>query len=388
VGKLNADKLGLYLHIPFCSAICSYCNFNRGLLDPQLKTRYVAALEQEIRRAATAIDPLRGAEPPAADTIFFGGGTPSLLEPAEVARLIGACRDTFALAADAEITLETNPETVTPERLEGFLAAGVNRISFGVQSFDDEELRRLSRIHSAARAREAIRLARSAGFRNLSFDLMLWLPGQSFASWLRTVDEAIALAPDHLSLYLLELYPNAPLKEAMAREPWSQAPDDEAADMYLAGLDRLDGAGFEQYEISNVARPGSASRHNLKYWQSGQWWGFGCGAHSTVAARRWHNVSGIEDYVDRIGASAAVMTDHRPLSDDDRRSEALFTGLRLSAGIDRGDFASRFGMDPWVSYRAELDPFVQAGLVWERDGRVGLSRQGMLVANEILVTFV
>jgi oxygen-independent coproporphyrinogen-3 oxidase len=249
-------------------------------------------------------------------------------------------------------------------------------------------LKRLGRIHSAARAREAIGWARAAGFDNLSFDLMLWLPGQSFSSWLRTVDEAIALAPDHLSLYLLELYPNAPLKEAMAREPWSQAPDDEAADMYLAGLDRLDGAGLRQYEISNVSRPGRHSRHNVKYWTSGHWWGFGCGAHSTVDGERWHNVSGIQDYADRIEAGSALTMDHHRLSDDERRSETLFTGMRLSAGISRGEFDARFGIDPWIKYQSELAPFVQAGFVWERDGRIGLSRQGMLVANEILVTFV
>jgi oxygen-independent coproporphyrinogen-3 oxidase len=384
--------LGLYLHIPFCSSICGYCNFNRGLLDADLKTKYVAALAREIRlrESVFAASPSENRLPQsfAADTIFFGGGTPSLLEPEEIGRLIAACRETFDLTPDAEITLETNPETVTAERLAGFLEAGVNRISFGVQSFDDDELKRLGRVHSAARAREAIRMARVAGFVNLSFDLMLWLPGQSFSSWLRTIDDAIALAPDHLSLYLLELYPNAPLKEAMARQPWSQVPDDEAADMYLAGLDRLDGAGFEQYEISNVAKPGLSSRHNVKYWQSGDWWGFGCGAHSTVQGQRWHNVAGVQEYVDRIVAGRDVTEDRRGLSADERVAEALFTGLRLTSGVDRGGFLSRFGVDPWIKYGDDLAPFVEAGHLWERDGRFGLSRQGMLMANEILVTFV
>ena len=373
--------LGLYLHIPFCSSICSYCNFNRGLLEPELKTRYVSALAREIRQAP-------GAAARGADTIFFGGGTPSLLEPAEIEGLIAACRERFDVADGAEITLETNPETATPARLEAFLAAGVNRISFGVQSFEDEELKRLGRVHSAARAREAIRAARTAGFANLSFDLMLWLPGQSFASWLRTVDEAVALEPDHLSLYLLELYPNAPLKEAMAREPWSQAPDDEAADMYLAGLDRLDAAGLGQYEISNVARPGFQSRHNVKYWQSGDWWGFGCGAHSTIDGERWQNIAGVQDYVDRVGGGRDVTMDRRVLSEADRAGEALFTGLRLSAGIDRAAFAARHGTDPWVRYHQELAPFEEAGLMWERAGRMGLSRQGMLMANEVFVAFL
>lgn len=373
--------LGIYLHIPFCSSICSYCNFNRGLFDPQLKARYVAAIEKEIRAASSA-------GPRRADTIFFGGGTPSLLEPSEVGQLIAACRETFALASDAEITLETNPETATSERLEAFLEAGVNRISFGVQSFDDNELQRLGRIHSAARAREAIRAARTAGFQNLSFDLMLWLPGQSFSSWLRTVDESIALEPDHLSLYLLELYPNAPLKEAMAREPWSQVPDDDAADMYLAGMDRLEHAGLAQYEISNVARPGRSSRHNVKYWQSGDWWGFGCGAHSTVDGERWQNVAGVADYIERIAASRPAIHERRTLTEPERMSEALFTGLRLTSGIDRGTFLDRFGVDPWEHYRDDLAPFIEEGMIWTRDGRMALSRQGMLIANEIMLAFV
>jgi oxygen-independent coproporphyrinogen-3 oxidase len=376
--------LGLYLHIPFCQAICSYCNFNRGLLDADLKTRYVNALEREIRSA----DPRRADR--AADTIFFGGGTPSLLDAVEVARLIAACRETFDLAADTEITLETNPETATRDRLDAFLAAGVNRISFGVQSFDDAELARLGRIHSSARAREAVRTARAAGFTNLSFDLMLWLPGQTLASWLRTIDEAIALAPDHLSLYLLELYPNAPLKESMARaQPgWAQATDDDAADMYLAALERLDAAGLAQYEISNVARPGFLSRHNVKYWQAGSWYGFGCGAHSTVDGVRWKNLASTADYIDGVGRGASIVLDRQELSAAERMSETLFTGLRLTTGIDRRNFLARYGVDPWTRYRETLSPFVDEGLMWADDERFGLTRRGMLVANDLLVTFV
>jgi putative oxygen-independent coproporphyrinogen III oxidase len=371
--------LGLYLHVPFCQAICAYCNFNRGLLDTELKTRYVDALVHEIRTAGDGRD---------ADTVFFGGGTPSLMEPAEVARLIEACREAYALAADAEITLEINPETATPARLRAFREAGVNRASFGVQSFDDEELRRLGRIHSAARAAEAVAAARVAGFTNLSFDLMFWLPGQSLASWMRSIDRAIELAPDHLSLYLLELYPNAPLKEQMARGGWSQPADDVAADMYLAALERLDAAGYEQYEISNVARPGFCSRHNLKYWQGGDWRGCGCGAHSTVDGVRWHNVASTTAYVDRMVRGEPVASGEVRLSATERLEEALFTGLRLSAGLDRGNICDRYGVDPWARYGQALAPFVSAGLMWTAGRRFGLTRRGMLVANEILATFV
>ncbi len=199
------SPIGLYLHIPFCAAICNYCNFNRGLHDDGLRRRYVDALVTDIRRSA---------EPSvAADTIFFGGGTPSLLEPAEVASLITACRESFDLAPDSEITLEANPESATAATLDGYRAAGVNRLSFGVQSFRDEELKRLGRLHSAAGARDAIRRARSAGFDNLSLDLMLWLPGQRPADWLESVDALIDAGPEHASLYLLEIYPNAPIKD-------------------------------------------------------------------------------------------------------------------------------------------------------------------------------
>ncbi len=369
---------GLYLHIPFCQAICSYCNFNRGLLDGDLKARYVVALEQEIRQAP-GVD---------ADTIFFGGGTPSLLEPDEIAGVIRACRETFTVAADAEITLETNPETATPERLDAFRDAGINRLSFGVQSFDDEELKKLGRIHTAARAAEAVDAARRIGFQSVSFDLMLWLPGQSPASWHRTLDRAVALAPDHLSLYLLELYPNAPLKEDMAREGWSQTPDDDAAEMYLDGLARLEAAGLEQYEISNVARPGHRSRHNLKYWQAGDWFGFGCGAHGTVDGRRWKNVSGTGDYISRVMAGQSAAQETVVLTDQARLEEALFTGLRLTDGIDRGQVLARFGVDPWDRFGPDLEPFVHSGQVWVTDGRFGLTRPGMLLANSILEVFV
>ena len=223
----------------------------------------------------------------AADTIYFGGGTPSLLEPGGGRahhRRVRATR--FDVAPDAEVTLEANPETVTVERLAGFRDAGVNRVSFGVQSFRDDELRRLSRLHGADRARGAVAEARAAGFDNVSLDLMMWLPGQrvervAASRW----TSAIALAPEHLSLYMLEVYPNAPLKDEMARAQWSQAPDDDAAAMYLTAMERLDAAGYAQYEISNVARPGRASRHNLKYWTDGEWLGFGCGAHSTRGRR-------------------------------------------------------------------------------------------------------
>ncbi len=390
--------LGLYVHIPFCSAICNYCNFNRGLFDAALKTRYVEAIVEEIKRAGEAGGAGRAGRvvvgdglqtvPTAADTIFFGGGTPSLLEPDDVARIIAACDTSFAVSADREVTLEANPETVTEARLAAFRNAGINRVSFGVQSFREDELRRLSRLHSADRARAAVREARAAGFDNISLDLMMWLPGQQVSQWLESVDEAIAVAPEHLSLYLLEVYPNAPLKEEMARAKWSQAPDDDAAAMYLTAMERLEVAGYAQYEISNVARLGRRSRHNLKYWTDGEWLGFGCGAHSTRDGVRWKNVSSTEEYVDRISGRQSTVVDPRRLSAEERLGDALFTGLRLVEGIDLDILNARYGVDVWGRYGAELERFVDAGCLRLEGARLFLSRQGMLLAHEVMTVFV
>jgi oxygen-independent coproporphyrinogen III oxidase len=406
--------LGLYIHVPFCSAICNYCNFNRGLFDAALKERYVDALIAEIRNAGlkpcatsnrgietstrgietstrgAGLDPAvaQGFSPAKADTIYFGGGTPSLLEAEDVACILGACDEAFDVARDREVTLEANPETVTQSRLRAFRDAGVNRISLGVQSFREDELRRLSRLHTADRARQALANARSAAFDNVSLDLMMWLPEQSVAQWLESVDAAIALAPEHLSLYLLEVYPNAPLKEDMARSRWSQAPDDDAAAMYLEAMERLEAAGLMQYEISNVARPGRRSRHNLKYWMDGEWLGFGCGAHSTRAGVRWKNVASTEDYVGRIGRGQPTAIDERRMTPDEALGDALFTGLRLVDGVDLDAMHRRYNVDVWARFGAELEPFVDEGCLLHEGHRLRLTRRGMLLAHEVMTVFV
>jgi len=374
-------RAGIYVHIPFCSSICNYCNFNRGLYDEALKTRYVAALRQEIARAGAS-------EAAAADTIFFGGGTPSLLDPEDVASIVGSIRDAVDLDPNSEVTLETNPETVDRGKLERFRAAGVNRISFGVQSFHDEELKRLGRIHSADRARAAVREARAAGFDNVSLDLMMWLPGQSVDAWLANVDALMAAAPDHASLYLLELYPNAPLKEEMARGGWSLAPDEDAAEMYLRAMERLERGGLRQYEISNVAREGKASRHNLKYWSDGEWLAFGCGAHGTRGGVRTKNVASTDEYIARVTDGRDPVTERRVLTANDRLEEALFTGLRLTDGVDIAAVGARYGVDVWGRYGDALTPFLEEGWLVREGPWLRLTREGMLMANEVMAVFV
>jgi oxygen-independent coproporphyrinogen-3 oxidase len=372
-------SLGLYLHIPFCASICSYCNFNRGLYDPGLKAQYVSALEAEIRAAGDGAP---------ADTIFFGGGTPSLLEADEIERLIAACRDAFTLAPDTEITLEANPETVSVQRIEGFARAGVNRVSVGVQSLVDDELVRLGRTHDSSRARAAVGDVKAGGIANVSVDLMLWLPGQGMNHWKATLDGLVAMAPTHASLYLLELYPNAPLRETMARAHWSLAPDDDAADMYLWALDQLDAAGYAQYEISNVALPSQESRHNLKYWQDGEWLGFGCGAHSTRNRARWKNVASTEEYISRVREGSDLAVGRSIRSTIECLEDALFTGLRLTDGVDLAEVGERYGVDGWARYAQALEPHIRAGRAVREGTRLRLTRAGMLVANDVMTVFV
>ena len=371
---------GLYVHVPFCSSICNYCNFNRGLFDQELKDRFVEAVRREIRTA----QPLALAP----DTLYFGGGTPSLLAPSEIAAIAADARNVFGLVRGAEITLEANPESVTAESLEQFRAAGVNRLSFGVQSFRDDELKRLGRMHSAERAMDVVGLARAAGFDNVSIDLMMWLPGQDVAQWLENVTNAIDVDADHLSLYILEVYPHLPLKQEIDRHGWTQQPDDAAADMYELAMARLDAAGYEQYEISNVCRPGRESRHNLKYWTDGDWLGLGPGAHSTWRGARWRNVASTEDYVRKIADEESVVAERRLLTSDERLGDALFTGLRLSRGVNIDIVSERYGIDIWQRFGDRLSRYLDAGILLRQDGHLRLTRPGMLLGNEVMSVFV
>jgi oxygen-independent coproporphyrinogen-3 oxidase len=206
--------------------------------------------------------------------------------------------------------------------------------------------------------------------------------------WLESVDAAIALAPDHLSLYMLEVYPNAPLKEDMARARWSQAPDDDVATMYVTAMERLEAAGLDQYEISNVARPGRRSRHNLKYWTDGEWLGFGCGAHSTRDGVRYKNVASTEEYIDLVGRGVSPAIDARALGADERLGDALFTGLRLVDGIDTNAIQTRYGVDVWRRFGVDLEPFLESGYLLREGARLRLTRAGMLIAHEIMTVFV
>ncbi|HEX8161577.1 MAG TPA: radical SAM family heme chaperone HemW [Pyrinomonadaceae bacterium] len=404
------SRAGIYIHIPFCRTRCSYCDFATGQYESGLSERYVRALAREFsvfaeqraraaERPAHAADldgghdarfaPAPDAETFRADTIYFGGGTPSLLAPAQVARLIDAARASFDVSSDAEVTLEMNPGTVTPEAAEGFRAAGVNRASFGLQTFDDDALRRLGRTHTAEDARRTLSILRAAGFTNVSFDLIAGLPGQTVAGWSRNMDEALALRPEHLSLYLLEVHEGTPLADQIRRGAHPRPDPDEAARMYELLVGRTRAAGYEHYEISNFCLAGRESRHNLKYWTGQPYYGFGCSAHSYDGrAARWSNERDTLRYVEMIERSGAAVVETTNLTARDREAESLFLGLRLMRGVDLRKHRARFGADVRASHAEDLARFRDAGLIEIDADTLRLTRAGALMSNEVFAAFV
>jgi len=363
---------GLYIHIPFCRSRCSYCDFATGLYESGLAERYVSALVQEIRSSNVA-----GAR---VDTIYFGGGTPSLLDPEQLAHILVVLKENFDVAVNAEVTLEINPGSITVDKLRAFRSLGINRASFGAQTFDDRELAKLGRSHTAADARRTFHDLRAAGFDNVSFDLIAGLPGQTLSGWQRNVDEALQLQPEHLSFYLLEVHSGTPLAQHIERGLQPVPDEDLAAVMYELVLERAAAAGYEHYEISNLSRPGFQSQHNTKYWTGEPYFGFGCSAHSYDGeTRRWSNHRDVLKYVESVEQELSPITETQVLKESDIRAESLFLGLRMMRGVNR---------DLCKDYETDLEKFREAGLL-ELDGDfIRLTRSGALLSNEVFSAFV
>ncbi len=374
---------GIYTHVPFCSSRCSYCDFATGMYSAELAERYVLSLAKEI----AAFE--RSATEPEVDTIYFGGGTPSLLSPEQLEVLLNAVRDRFTISANPEVTIEINPGSVTPDKLKRFRALGFNRASFGVQTFDDRELARLGRSHSADDARQTFRYLRDAGWHNVSFDLIAGLPGQTMLGWRRNLDEAFALRPEHLSFYLLEVHQSTPLATHIKNGLQPKPDEDLAAEMYEVMLDRAAAHGYEHYEISNLCLPQQRSRHNTKYWTAAPYYGFGCSAHSYDGEfRRWSNERGVVEYMHLIEAGRSAVVDETRLSTHDRQAEAVFLGLRMMQGFSFAEYRETFGADLREKHEADLTRFREAGLI-ECDGDLlKLTRAGALMSNEVFAAFV
>jgi oxygen-independent coproporphyrinogen III oxidase len=378
------SRAGIYIHIPFCRSRCSYCDFATGAYDGPLAERYVSAVAAEI--AAFERAPQAPCE---VDTIYFGGGTPSLLSPAQVARILEAAQARFRVRAGAEVTMEMNPGALTPATLREYRGLGVNRASFGAQTFDDVELRRLGRAHTADDVRQTIRFLREAGFDNVSFDLIAGLPAQTLDRWARNLDEALALRPEHLSFYLLEVHEGTPLAEQIRNGRQPMPDDDLAAAMYRLMLERSSAAGYEHYEISNLCLPGFESRHNSKYWLAEPVYGFGCSAHSYDGQRmRWANERDAARYVRLIEKGSAAVVETTELDDTDAAAEAVFLGLRLMRGISFDEHRARFGEDLREKHGHDLARLREAGLIALDHDLMKLTRSGALLSNEVFATFV
>jgi oxygen-independent coproporphyrinogen III oxidase len=366
---------GLYVHVPFCARLCPYCDFDTQDRDLHLISPYAEALTAEV----ALLPPL------ALHSIFFGGGTPSVLRPEQLGAFLAACRGQFDVPVGCEITAECNPNNVREGRLTGYRAAGVNRISLGVQTMDDATLRLLGRQHTAARVRQAVAAVRAAGFADLSLDLMYGLPDQTVAAWGDTLESALDLRPEHFSCYLLTLEEWTPMGQQVARGELRLPDDDTVAEQYALTRTRLAAAGYRQYEISNWALPGHESRHNLGYWRCEPYLGLGPGAVARIGDVRAKQTPHVGDYLQAIAAGRRLLVEEEHLTPGMAQREAMMLGLRLRAGLDMAAYRRRFGVDLAEVTGPSLDELLSGGFLEWYEDRLRLTDTALLVSNEVLV---
>jgi len=382
--------LALYLHIPFCTAKCGYCDFNSYEHLDHLVPAYTPALVRELELWAPAARAYR------VETVFFGGGTPSLTSIEDMAQITAAIREHYDVSPEVEWTLEANPGELTREHLEGLLGLGVNRLSIGVQSLHDDELQALDRIHTAGRAIEAVEAARAAGFGNLNLDLIFGLIAQPIARWQETLERALSLRPEHLSCYALTVEPGTALHYQVSKGQLPEPDPDVVADQYEWTLERLRLAGYQQYEISNWALPGRECRHNLVYWAAEPYLGLGAGAHSFFAGKRFANLDAPNRYVEAVnesyeerrttgGGTLRQIAGGETPNEETLRSDAMILGLRLIQGVSLHDFAARFGITVEAAFGPAIERHLALGLLERAEGRLRLSARGLLLANEVFV---
>jgi oxygen-independent coproporphyrinogen III oxidase len=385
---------GLYIQVPFCQTKCTYCNFHTGVFSAGLQSPYISAVCREMKMfgewsECAGIELRAAADAPLSiDTLYVGGGTPSMLDTADLARLLTAARESFPCNW-IEATLEADPETVTPERAVAWRAAGFDRISLGAQSFDDRELAAAGRLHRRAELYAAEKMLRAAGFANLSFDLIAGLAHQTGVTWNDSLQRLIDLRPEHISLYMLEIDEGSRLgKEALAlgaRYGAAALPsDDDVADFYESARALLAAAGYDQYEISNWALSGFRSRHNLKYWQRQPYFGFGAGAHSFNGQERWAKIHDPAAYTSAIKQNQWPIEQRQRVSSAQALEEELFLGLRQLDGIDVAAIEAQYGHD----LRARLAPLLDQGLVELHGSTLRLAPARLAVSNEVFVSLL
>ena len=374
--------LGLYLHVPFCMKKCGYCDFLSWKGTEEEQETYVQGLLKEIESYREFAKGYK------VSTVFLGGGTPSILSGEQIERILGAVSDVFMMDKHAEITLEMNPGTVTEEKLRSYKKAGINRLSIGLQSVKNENLKLLGRIHIYEEFLQSYELARQEGFKNISVDLISSLPGQTLESWKEELQEIVRLNPEHVSVYQLILEEGTPFYETYADHP-ELLPDEEVSrEIYLSTGRILSEAGYEQYEISNYAKPGQESRHNLKYWDRADYLGLGLGAASMVRNIRMTNTRDLKTYLEHCSQPKTMRKDVQFLEEPRQMEEFMFLGLRKTRGVSRKEFHRVFGRDMDMVYEKTLAKCLENGMLKEHKDRVFLSEEGVLVSNLVLSEFL
>lgn len=400
----SKPPLGIYIHIPFCESKCSYCNFASGVYPDSMILPYLGALRAEIQGAGSICLELgidrREILSRVVDTVYFGGGTPSLLSAERIAGIIQVLKEVFVIAENVEMTLEVNPGTVSPEKVKAHIAAGVNRVSIGMQTFQDHLLRRIGRSHSVADSIETYQLYRESGIANISLDLILGLPAQSQKEWSDNLEQVHQLNPKHISMYILEVHENThfgkvygPQQSLVSQKsdatPLPDLPDDEMVEaFYFQAVESFEKAGWRQYEISNFARPGFESRHNLKYWTDKSFLGFGCGAYSYLNGKRWGNERSVGRYIELMERNQHAMVSRHDLNEAEQQEESLFLGLRLMSGIEFNSFQKRFGFDLRNRFRSKIEHLLDAGLIELSPESLRLTPHGWMLSNEVFTEFM
>ena len=385
-------KSGIYLHIPFCKSRCSYCDFATDVYrNDDVVERYVSAIIKEISNFKFQISNSEDQKPKTSnqiETIYFGGGTPSLLSPKQLEKILNSIHKKFSVEANSEITMEMNPATMTLETVKEYRSLGVNRASFGAQTFDDTELKRLGRKHTADDVRETIKLLREADFDNVSFDLIAGLPRQTLKDWNKNLTEALKLMPEHLSLYLLEIHEGTPLAEQIRSGRQPQPDEDLSAEMYEMMIDKTSAKGYAQYEISNFSLPNFESKHNSKYWLCEPVFAFGVSAHSFDGQNRWANERDTNLYVSLIENDKSPIAEINELDKKQLSAEFAFLRLRLAKGLNLEEYERNFGINLREEMREDLASLSDAGLIKFNENYLKLTRQGMLYSNEVFALFV
>lgn len=374
------DDIALYIHVPFCRRRCSYCAFTSYPCRKADIPTYVRALTSELSR----LEVNRHVR-----TIYLGGGTPSLLSVEQLGDILGAAHSLFTVDSDAEITMEANPGTVDAAYLAAARGLGINRLSLGVQSLNDRELALLGRIHTAVEVKQAIRCARDAGFGNVNVDLIYGLPSQTTDGWRETLEKALAMRPEHLSLYALSLEAATPLHRAVREGTLPGIDPDFAADQYELAEDLLAAAGYRHYEISNWALAGRECRHNLFYWHNQPYLGAGVAAHSWLGGHRLANTSSLDDYLAAYAGNMVLPPDmDEEIGPETELAETVILGLRLDEGVSVDDIHDRFGIDVTARYGGVIEAMTAAGLLEYTGGRLHLTRRGRLLSNEVFWRFL